>query len=80
MKNRSDLKIYSNCGEVELRLNGESLGTRISTDRRFIWTNVALQPGPNRLYAIARTGGQSKATDSCSWTYTTGTPYHPPAP
>jgi beta-galactosidase len=73
---KTDVKIYSNCDSVELWLNGTSLGRKTSNDRRFIWKDVALVMGPNRLYAEAQSADK-KVTDSCAWTRTTGEAYLP---
>ncbi len=70
------VKIYSNCDAVELSLNGASLGSRTSADHRFIWSDVTLQPGPNRLSALG-TKGAAQVSDACAWTLTTGVPYRP---
>ena len=42
----TDVKIYSNAKEVELLLNGKSLGKRSDgTNCVFIWKGVQLKPG-----------------------------------
>jgi beta-galactosidase len=61
------LKIYSNCEEVEAKLNGVALGKKSSTDCRFEWPQVELKPGVNRIVAIAYRAGQPVATDTCAW-------------
>ena len=63
------LKIYSNGDEVETKLNGKSLGKKTSPDHRFVWPDVELKPGPNRLEAVAYRGGQPVASDAGNWTY-----------
>lgn len=70
------VKVYSNCETVELWVNGSSLGIRQSGDHRFIWDQVALQAGPNRLYTVGTTGS-TQVSDSCGWTLTTGASYRP---
>ena len=60
---RLDLKVYSNAEEVEVKLNGVSLGKTQSADHRFIWSKVELQPGPNRLEAYAYRAGKRVAAD-----------------
>ena len=60
------LYTYTNAEEVELRLNGKSLGvkknTLVSRSRNMIlWENVAYASG--KLEAIARTGGKVVARD-----------------
>ena len=55
---KTELRIYSNCEEVEAKLNGISLCKTTSTDCRFIWPEIELKPGPNRLEAFAYRGGK----------------------
>ncbi len=63
----TELKIYSNGDEVEAKLNGVSLGKKSSSDCRFAWPEISLQPGVNRIEAIAFRAGMPVATDSCAW-------------
>jgi beta-galactosidase len=61
----TDVKVYSNAREVEALLNGVSLGKRIDgTNGVFIWKNVQIKPGDNRVEARA---GQN-LRDECVWT------------
>ena len=63
----TDVKIYSNASEVELRLNGTSQGKRRDgTNGVFIWKGVTLKPGENRVEARAMSRGKS-LSDSCVW-------------
>ena len=66
---RIDAKVYSNCDEVELKVNGVSLGMARSDDCRFIWPDMELQPGPNRVEAYAYRAGRVVAADWGGWTY-----------
>ena len=64
---KTPVKIYSNCDEVDLKLNGASLGTVRTDDHVFLWKEVTLKPGENRVEAVGRKRSQS-FTDSCVWT------------
>ena len=63
----TDVKIYSNASKVELLLNGKSQGKRSDgANCVFIWKDVQLQPGENRVEAHAERDGKS-LSDSCVW-------------
>jgi beta-galactosidase len=64
-----EVKVYSNCDAVELKLNGVSVGKTNATDCRFIWPNVELKSGPNRVEAYAYRDGKMVAGDWGGWTY-----------
>lgn len=66
---KAELKIYSNGDEVEAKLNGKSLGKKTSGDCRFVWPEIQLISGPNRIEAIAYRGGKPVASDACGWIY-----------
>jgi len=63
----TDVKIYSNSDAPELFVNGISQGKRSDgTNRVFVWKNVTLSPGENRISARAQRGGQ-EIHDECAW-------------
>ena len=63
----TDVKIYSNAKKVELLVNGKSLGkSSASANCAFVWKNVALAPGENRIAAKARRNGLD-LHDECVW-------------
>jgi len=65
-----DVKIYSNAREPELFLNGVSQGKKSDgTNCVFIWRNLSLIPGQNKISARAVANGQS-ITDECIWNLT----------
>jgi beta-galactosidase len=66
---QTEIKIYSNADEVEAKLNGVTLGRKSSIDCRFIWSEVELKPGVNRIEAGAWRDEKLVSTDSCSWNY-----------
>jgi beta-galactosidase len=66
----TDVKLYSNAPEAELLLNGLSLGLRKNDGNSvFIWKDIKLAPGNNRVQARAQRDGQP-LTDNCVWTLT----------
>ena len=67
----TDVKIYSNAAEPELFINGVSQGKRSDgTNGVFIWKNLTLAPGENKITASAQRNGQPLA-DACVWKLST---------
>jgi beta-galactosidase len=64
-----EVKVYSNADEVELKLNGVSLGRKAADHHRHVWQAVELQPGPNRIEAYAYRNGAIVAADWAGFTY-----------
>ena len=63
----TDVKIYSNAKEVELFINGKSLGkSSAATNCVFTWKNVALSFGENHVEAKAVRDHQ-ELRDQCVW-------------
>ena len=63
----TDVKIYANAAAVELRVNGESQGTRQNDGNGVIlWREVRLTPGKNQIEATAQAGAKL-LTDTCVW-------------
>ena len=63
----TEVKVYSNCAGVELKVNAKSLGNAEKNKVNvFSWENVSLQPGKNLIEAVGTTNGKTVA-DHCEW-------------
>jgi len=60
------VKVYSNCDSVELKVNGQSMGSVSGKGCIFRWPDVRLKEGLNKIEAIA-TRGDTTCTDKCEW-------------
>ena len=56
MKTTQTIRVYSNAPEVELLVNGASLGKKTGANGVFLWENVELKRGVNALEARSDTG------------------------
>jgi beta-galactosidase len=63
----TNLKVYSNCGNVELQMDGVSLGSRESKEKMLLWNNITLSEGRHTLTAISNVSG-TLVTDSITIT------------
>jgi len=73
----TEVKAYSNCSEVELFVNGHSLGTMKPDEVKIArWPDVVLQPGTNHIEAVGFSQNE-KLTDACEWVLTTNAPVPP---
>lgn len=76
------VKIYSNCKQVELRVNGISQGTHSVNDEHiFRWENVPLKKGKNIIEAVSAQTFPA-VSDQCEGTYDPSAPawqgpFHP---
>ena len=70
----TEVKAYSNANQVELFVNGKSQGKAgPATNCVFIWPEVTLAPGENRIEIRAQRDGQ-ELHDDCVWHLAGGPP------
>jgi beta-galactosidase len=70
----TEVKAYSNCAEVELKVNGQSLGSAKPNDIKVAsWPDVKLKPGNNVIEVTGSAAGKI-VSDSCEWTLEEGSP------
>jgi len=60
------VKVYSNCDSVELKINGQTIGSQTEKNRVFKWFDIRLKPGLNTIEASATREGKTY-TDKCEW-------------
>jgi len=64
----TDMKVYANAAEVELFVNGKSLGRLTAPNHVFLWKEVPLIPGENNVTARGQFGAL-EVSDGCTWIY-----------
>jgi beta-galactosidase len=60
------VKVYSNLEQMELFMDGQSLGTRTPDGGVAIWSDVSLQVGSHHVEALGKRG-ESSYRDECTW-------------
>ena len=63
-----EIKVYSNCESVALRVNGKALESQPGAGRVCVWRGVALQAGGNRIEAVGTHEGKT-VRDVVTWDY-----------
>jgi beta-galactosidase len=54
-----NVKVYSNLGNVELFVNGDSVGTQTGENSTLVWKDISLQKGNNRVKAVGQKNGKT---------------------
>lgn len=62
----TDIKIYSNCDNVRLKVNGQDCGSPAREGSIYIWKNISLKKGENRIEATGNRGSAG-VSDQCKW-------------
>ncbi len=71
---QTEVKAYSNGGEVTLTVNGQTVGAAKPDDVHIChWPNVTLKPGKNQVEVVARANGK-ELRDGCEWTLEAAAP------
>jgi len=70
---QTDVKAYSNCEQVWLRINGADQGPATSENRVYVWPGAALQEGKNLIEVRGLREGQWYE-DRCEWVLTRPAP------
>lgn len=66
--NITDIKVYSNCKEVTLKVNGKVVGKMIPDKIQLChWKNIKLMKGKNKIEVIGKTNNAQTVQDSCDW-------------
>jgi beta-galactosidase len=63
------VKVYSNCDSVELKINGQTIGSQTEKNCVFKWFDIRLKPSLNTIEVSATREGKTY-TDKCEWTLT----------
>lgn len=62
----TDIKIYSNSDNVRLKVNGQDCGSPAREGSIYIWKNISLKKGENRIEATGNRGSAG-VSDQCKW-------------
>ncbi|BFM18120.1 hypothetical protein R50073_43030 [Maricurvus nonylphenolicus] len=65
----TDVKIYTNLRDVELQVNGQSIGSKSQTgEYKIIWSDIELSMGENTIEVVGRDAEGKLQRDKVQWT------------
>lgn len=62
----TNIKVYSNCDNVRLKVNGQDAGQPTREGTICIWKNISLKKGENRI-EVSGNKGATRIADRCKW-------------
>lgn len=62
----TDIKVYSNCSNITLYVNGTEYPGNTGDHNIFIWKNIRLKPGKNEI-KVSGNFNKESITDQCEW-------------
>lgn len=62
----ADIKVYSNCNNVRLIVNGQECGNPIEKGNIYIWKGICLKKGENRIEALGNKD-HCALSEKCNW-------------
>lgn len=62
------IKVYSNCDNIVLKVNGKPGGVPTKENNIFIWENILLKKGENQINVSGRRNG-IELSDHCKWIF-----------
>jgi beta-galactosidase len=60
------VKVYSNAGKLNLKLNGKDMGSVSGHNGVYVWKQIRLEPGKNVVSVSGKKGGLF-LSDECEW-------------
>ena len=62
----TDIKVYSNCDNIRLKVNGKECGNPIEKENIYIWQGICLRKGENRI-EVSGDKNCRVLSEKCNW-------------
>lgn len=62
----TDIKVYSNCNNIRLEVNGKDCGKPVKNENIYVWKDISLKKGENRI-EVSGNKEHHKLSDGCNW-------------